>query len=59
MSTLKETRATDGATLTDDEGRFYRVERDGQRVYGYSAWLSGAYVCYTCGHLCDCGEGGE
>jgi hypothetical protein len=57
MSTLQETRVTDGATLIDDNGRFYALERDGKRVYGYSAWMSGAYVCYTCGHLCDCGEG--
>ena len=21
--------------------------------FGYCAWLSGAYICYTCGHLCD------
>ncbi len=21
--------------------------------FGYRAWLSGAYVCYSCGHLCD------
>jgi len=23
---------------------------------GYTAHFTGAYVCYTCGHLCDCGE---
>jgi len=21
--------------------------------FGYRTWLSGAYVCYSCGHLCD------
>lgn len=24
--------------------------------YGYRAHFSGAYVCYSCGHLCECGE---
>jgi len=24
--------------------------------YGYRAHFSGAYVCYTCGHVCECGE---
>jgi hypothetical protein len=32
--------------LTDCEGRF-----------GYHTRISGIYVCYTCGHLCECGEG--
>lgn len=57
MSTLQETRATDGATFIDDNGRFYALERDGKRTYGYHAAWGGAYICYTCGHLCDCGEG--
>jgi len=26
---------------------------------GYNTWLSGGYVCYTCGLLCDCGEDSE
>lgn len=25
---------------------------------GYRTWFGGLYVCYTCGHLCDC-EGGD
>ena len=24
--------------------------------YGYTVQWTGAYVCYTCGHVCDCGE---
>ena len=32
----------DSGLFTDLLGRF-----------GYRAWLSGAYVCYSCGHLCD------
>lgn len=23
---------------------------------GYRAHFTGAWVCYTCGHLCECGE---
>ena len=23
---------------------------------GYRAHFTGAYVCYTCGHLCECGD---
>jgi hypothetical protein len=56
MTTLEQTRELDGATLLDDEGRYYRVgEEEGARHYGYSLHFTGAYVCYTCGHICDCG----
>jgi ribosomal protein L37AE/L43A len=27
--------------------------RDGAGLTGYSARMSGAWVCYSCGHLCD------
>jgi len=23
---------------------------------GYTGHFTGAYICYTCGALCDCGE---
>lgn len=26
---------------------------------GYYTHFSGMYVCYTCGHLCDCGDSDE
>lgn len=29
---------------------------DGQGRYGYVTQFSGVYVCYTCGHVCECGE---
>jgi len=55
MTTLEQTRELDGAKL-DDEGRYY-VERDpGVYAYGYRTHFGGLYVCYTCGHLCECGE---
>lgn len=57
VKSLKYYRDIDGATLLDDNDRFYREgEREGERVYGYRTHFTGSYVCYTCGHLCDCGE---
>jgi hypothetical protein len=59
--TLEQTREIDGATLQDSNGRYYRLFPNGDKgipTYGYRAHMSGAYVCYTCGHLCECeGEG--
>ena len=55
MSTLEDIRKLDGAWL-DDSGRYYLMTSKGERAYGYSSHFSGAYICYTCGHLCECGE---
>ena len=57
MYTLEQTRELDDATRQDSNGRYYRLKPDGDRnvrVYGYHPHMSGSYVCYTCGHLCDC-----
>jgi hypothetical protein len=45
--------ATNGemVTLGDDERYTDSLGR-----YGYSTHFTGAYVCYTCGHLCECGD---
>ncbi len=56
---LKYYRQLDGATLLDESERYYRLDDKGERVYGYRTHLTGSYVCYSCGHLCECGEGGE
>jgi len=40
----------------DENGRYYLLISNGERAYGYQAHFTGAYVCYTCGHLCDCGD---
>jgi hypothetical protein len=56
--TLKREREASGATLLDDADRFYAIV-EGERRYGYRTQFAGLYVCYTCGHLCDCGEEGE
>jgi hypothetical protein len=56
MSTLEQTRELDGATLLDDEGRYYKRGDKGEIYHGYFAHFGGAWICYTCGHLCECGE---
>jgi len=38
-------------TLGDDERYIDSLGR-----YGYTAHFTGAYICYTCGHVCECGE---
>jgi hypothetical protein len=30
--------------------------RDTAGAYGYRTHLTGMYVCYSCGHLCECSE---
>jgi rubrerythrin len=35
--------------LIDAAGLFHNESGE----YGYVARLSGAWICYTCGHLCD------
>ena len=43
----------------DNNGRAYKLEWTGEtykRLYGYSTHFTGAYVCFTDGHLCECGE---
>ena len=57
-STLRREREIQGATLLDDNDRF-DLEVEGERRYGYRTHFGGLYVCYTCGHLCECGEGEE
>jgi transcription initiation factor IIE alpha subunit len=57
-STLRREREIQGATLLDDSDRFYAIV-EGERRYGYRTHFSGLFVCYTCGHLCECGEGEE
>lgn len=54
-STLKRERQLRGAVLLDDNDRFY-LDGERGREYGYHPRFGGGYVCYTCGHLCDCGE---
>jgi hypothetical protein len=60
MDGMRDGREVDGATYQDDDGRYYAIAQDehnnqtGRQIYGFSAWFTGEYVCYTCGHVCDC-----
>lgn len=56
VKSLKYYRQLDGATLLDSEDRYYRLDDKGERVYGYRTHFTGSYVCYSCGHLCECGQ---
>lgn len=53
MSTLEREREIMGAKQ-DMHGRNYVQNHEGYRTYGYNAPWSGAYVCYTDGHYCEC-----
>ena len=54
-TTLKKERQIRGAILLDESDRFY-LEGDSGREYGYRTQFGGLWVCFTCGHLCDCNE---
>lgn len=45
--------ALNGERVTLGEDERYT---DSLGRFGYWAHLGGSYVCYTCGHLCECGE---
>ena len=58
VKNLRYYRQLDGAWRLDDSDRYYRLDDSGNKVYGYRTHLTGSYVCYTDGHLCECeGEG--
>ena len=42
-----------GERLTYLESLDIWVDSAGER--GYRTYITGAYVCYSCGHLCECG----
>jgi rubrerythrin len=44
-----------GITLYFNSRNGLWVTKEGDS--GYHAWFTGAWVCYKCGHLCECGEG--
>jgi hypothetical protein len=56
--TIGRERVSAGAQL-DIHDRYYVQDAEGYRTYGYVTRLTGSYVCYTCGHLCECGEEAE
>ena len=57
MTKLDSTRELDGATRQDSDGRYYWQDSNGKNYYGFNSPIAGLWICYTCGHLCECGEG--
>jgi len=56
MTTLEQTRELYGAIKQDMHGHYYVQDLQGYRTYGYNTRFGGYYVCFTDGHLCECGE---
>jgi hypothetical protein len=54
--TLESARELYGAINQDEAGRYYAKEFGKPNKYGYHTNLGELYVCFTCGHLCECGE---
>jgi hypothetical protein len=51
---IRESKVVNGIILHEN-GRGLWVNSEGDS--GYHAHFTGAWVCYSCGHLCECGEG--
>jgi hypothetical protein len=53
MSTIRESIVINGVILHQNStGLWVNGEGDS----GYRAHFTGAWICYKCGHLCECGE---
>ena len=50
---MLETKVVNGVTLHRSGNG---VWIDGKGESGYRTHFTGAWVCYSCGHLCECGE---
>jgi hypothetical protein len=59
LSPLEVTRLLSKATQQNKLGQYYNTDSAGQKVFGYHAWQTGDWVCYTCGLLCNCEREGE
>jgi len=56
MLTLESARELYNATHQDEAGRWYAKELGKPKKYGYHTHMGELYVCFTCGHLCECEE---
>jgi hypothetical protein len=54
---VKEKVGQNGERLTYSDTLEIWLDDAGER--GYKTYITGVYVCYTCGHLCDCGWGDQ
>ena len=54
MTKYAETKLVNGMQLIKTSNGLWV---NGEGDSGYHARFTGAWVCYGCGHLCECGEG--
>ena len=54
MIKYAETKLVNGMQLVKTSNGLW-VNSEGDS--GYHTHFTGAWVCYSCGHLCECGEG--
>ena len=50
---IAEKVGSNGEILTYLDSLDIWVDNAGER--GYKTYYTGVYVCYSCGHLCECG----
>jgi rubrerythrin len=54
MTTILETKLVNGMQLVKNSNGLWV---NGEGDSGYHTHFTGVWVCYSCGHLCECGEG--
>ena len=54
MTRILETKLVNGVRLVKSSNGLW-VNSEGDS--GYHTHFTGAWVCYSCGHLCECGKG--
>ena len=54
MTKYAETKLVNGVQLVKNSNGLWV---NGEGDSGYHTHFTGAWVCYNCGHLCECGEG--
>ena len=55
MTKYAETKLVNGVQLVKNSNGLWV---NGEGDSGYHTHFTGVWVCYNCGHLCECGEGG-
>ena len=54
MTRILETKLVNGVQLVKNSNGLWV---NGEGDSGYHTHFTGAWVCYNCGHLCECGDG--
>ena len=55
MTRILETKLVNSVQLVKNSNGLWV---NGEGDSGYHTHFTGVWVCYNCGHLCECGEGG-